>query len=80
MDATTWAQRVAAAVRAEMAWQRRTGVELARHLGVAQPTISKRLTGETAFDLRELEEVASWLGVSPTELASRADRAEAVSA
>lgn len=74
MDASTWAERVAAAIRAEMAWQRRTGVDLAKHLGVAQPTISKRLTGAAPFDLAEVERIAEWLRMTPAELLARADR------
>lgn len=74
MDATPLAVRVAGAVRAEMAWQKRTGVDLAKHLHMAQPTISKRLNGETPFDLVEFEKVAIWLGLTPADLISRADR------
>lgn len=59
---------VATEIRAEMARKKRTGVELARHLGMAQPTISKRLNGETPFDLLELGKVASWLGVPVSSL------------
>jgi transcriptional regulator with XRE-family HTH domain len=80
VDSPSWASQVAGAIRAEMAWQKRTGVDLAKHLGVAQPTISKRLNGETPFDLDEIERVAEWLGVAPSELIARADRVTAVSA
>lgn len=54
---------VAAEVRAEMARQRITQESLADSLGVAQQTISRRLTGEVAFDLAELERIAGILGV-----------------
>lgn len=74
MDVTPLASRVAGAIRAEMAWQKRTGVDLARHLEMAQPTISKRLNGETAFDLVEFEKVAQWLGITPADLLARAER------
>jgi len=74
MDAPPLAIRVAGAIRAEMAWQKRTGVELAKHLEMAQPTISKRLNGETPFDLVEFEKVAIWLGMTPADLISMAER------
>jgi transcriptional regulator with XRE-family HTH domain len=74
MDAAPLAVRVAGAIRAEMAWQKRTGVALAEHLTMAQPTISKRLNGETPFDLAEFEKVADWLGITPAELLARAER------
>jgi transcriptional regulator with XRE-family HTH domain len=74
MDVDTWANRVAAAVRAEMAWQRRSAVDLAKHLDVASGTVSKRLNGEVAIDLVEIEKIAAWLGLTPSELLGRADR------
>lgn len=73
-DAAPLASRVAGAIRAEMAWQKRTGTALAEHLKMAQPTVSKRLNGETPFDLAEFEKVALWLGLSPADLMARADR------
>lgn len=72
-----WALRVAAAVRAEMAWQQRTGVALAEHLGMTQPSVSNRLTGKTPFDLAEIERVAAWLNLSPADLLARAERVAA---
>lgn len=74
MDATPLANRVAGAIRAEMAWQKKTGVALAKYLDVAQPTASRRLNGETPFDLVEFEKVADWLGLTPAELLARAER------
>lgn len=59
---------VAAEVRAQMARKKRTGVDLAKHLGMAQPTISKRLNGDTPFTVAELAEVAAWLEVPFTAL------------
>jgi transcriptional regulator with XRE-family HTH domain len=73
MDPGTWSARVAAAIRAEMASQQRTGEALADILGVAEPTVATRLNGETPFDLVEIERVAAWLGVAPSELLARAD-------
>ena len=73
MDPGTWSARVVAAIRAEMASQQRTGEALAHVLGVTEPTVATRLDGETTFDLVEIERVAAWLSLSPSELLSRAD-------
>ena len=73
MDLGSWSTRVAAAIRAEMAAQRRTSEALARELGVTEPTVSARLDGQIPFDLVELERVAGWLGLAPSELVARAD-------
>lgn len=73
MDLGTWSKRVAAVIGAEMASQQRTRVGLARVLGVTEPTVASRLDGEKPFDLVEVERVATWLGLAPSELVSRAD-------
>ena len=73
MDPGTWSARVVAAIRAEMASQQRTGAALAHVLGVTEPTVATRLDGEIPFDLVELERVAGWLGLTPSELVARAD-------
>ena len=73
MDLGSWSTRVAAAIRAEMASQRRTSEALARELGVTEPTVAARLDGQIPFDLVELERVAGWLDLSPSELVARAD-------
>ena len=58
--------KVAAEVRAEMARQRRSQEWLAARLGVSQSTLSRRITGELAFDTTELANVAAVLGVPVT--------------
>ena len=73
MDPGTWSARVVAVIRAEMASQQRTAESLAAVLGVTQPTAASRLDGETTFDLVEIERVARWLNLSPSELVARAD-------
>jgi transcriptional regulator with XRE-family HTH domain len=73
MDLGTWSQRVAAAVRAEMAAQHRSARDLADVLGVTLPTANTRLRGSKPFDLGELDRVSTWLGLSPSELLARAD-------
>lgn len=59
---------VAAEIRAEMARQRRTGVELASLLKVSKQAVSRRLSGEQGFDLDEVAIVADWLAVPLSQL------------
>lgn len=64
-DTTSEFQRaVAAEVRAEMARKKLTQTDVAQRLGVAQATVSRRLTGEVAFDVAELDQIAGLLGVA----------------
>ena len=72
MDPGTWSDRVAAVVRAEMAAQQRPVAALAEVLGVTAPTAHKRLDGEMPFDLVEVERIADWLEITPSELLARA--------
>lgn len=69
-------QVAAEQVRAELAIQQVTGSELARRLNVSHAYVSRRLNGETPFDLRDLEAVAAALGV-PTSRFLPADQAAA---
>jgi plasmid maintenance system antidote protein VapI len=72
MDPGTWSTRVAVVIGAEMAARRLTPAALAEVLGVTEPTVRKRLDGEIALDLVEVERIAAWLGTSPSELLARA--------
>lgn len=74
---SSWSDRVAAEVRAEMARQRRTGVDLAKHLGVSEGTVRNKLSGGTTFDLLEFERTSEWLGLDPADLVTRVERAVA---
>lgn len=62
--------RVAANVRAEMAVQRKTAVELATVLSVGHRAALRRVNGDFDFSLGEIEKVAKWLDVSIFELIS----------
>lgn len=64
----TLRQRVAAELRAEMARQKRTGIELATVLKCSQQSASRRLNGGQGLDLDELPVIAEWLGVSVFDL------------
>jgi transcriptional regulator with XRE-family HTH domain len=50
-----------------------TVADLADLLGVGERRAAARLRGETPFDVVEIEQVAAWLGLSPSELLARAD-------
>jgi hypothetical protein len=76
-------QRVAAELRAEMARQKRTGVDLAAVLKCSQQSASRRLNGGQGLDLDELPVIAAWLDIDVMDLlgVSRTTRpAEPVSA
>lgn len=53
---------VAEEIRAAMARRRLSGAGVARAVGKSQSYVSRRLTGETAFDLDDLEKIAGALG------------------
>lgn len=54
---------VAAEVRAEMARQHKGLGDLAQALDISRPTASRRLSGDAAWDVAELMQVALWLAV-----------------
>lgn len=56
-------ERVAGAVRAEMARAQMTQRELAVVIGVQQPNVSLRLQGKHPFSTVELDKIAAALGV-----------------
>jgi cyanate lyase len=60
--------RVAAEVRAELARKRMTQGALADALGRSDAYVTRRLTGETAFDLTEVEKIAEILRVPVQQL------------
>jgi transcriptional regulator with XRE-family HTH domain len=60
--------RPAANVRAEMARRSVRQVALAKHLGLSQAAVSRRVNGETEFSVAELLAVAELLGVSAASL------------
>lgn len=59
---------VAEEIRALLARRRISASELARRMDVTQPYISRRLTGDTALDLDDLERIANVLGVQVLDL------------
>lgn len=65
---TSPAQRVASQVRAELARQSKTQTDLGEALSLSQTAISRRITGEVAFDVTELALTAVYLGVPVSSL------------
>lgn len=59
----SYSERVAREVRAEMARQRKTSVDLAPVIGRSQQTASNRMRGLYPFNVDEIEAVAEWLAV-----------------
>lgn len=57
--------RVAEEVRVALTRRRMSATELAKRLGKSQTWIWRRLSGETAFDMDDLERVGAVLEVDP---------------
>lgn len=57
-------QRVAEAVRAEAARKRVPQRSIAEALGTSQQSVSRRMSGETPFDVEEIHNLAESFGVS----------------
>ena len=60
-------ERIAAEIRAEVARQRATQVQLAQLLDLSQAAVSRRLSGDTPFTLNELAAIAQFLNVPITK-------------
>jgi transcriptional regulator with XRE-family HTH domain len=61
-------RRTAEELRVILARRRMSAAELARRTGLKQSTMARRMTGETAFDLDDLEVIASALGIKVSDL------------
>jgi transcriptional regulator with XRE-family HTH domain len=64
----TPAERTGAEVRGHMARVGMTQAQLGEAIGLAQTAVSRRLSGEIAFDVTELHKIAEVLGVPVAEL------------
>lgn len=62
--AYTFTQRIADTVKAALKNTARTQTELADHLGITQPNISRRLRGEQPFRLEEIAGIADFFGTT----------------
>ena len=68
MSNQTPSLRVADSIRAEMARRRISQKELAERVGMTQPAVSRRLSGEVVFAVDELPTFAEALGVPVSTL------------
>jgi transcriptional regulator with XRE-family HTH domain len=66
-------RRTAEEIRVLLARRMMSAAELARRTGMKQSTLARRMTGETAFDLDDLEAIAQALGVAVQELLPSAE-------
>ena len=72
MQTETVVERLASAVRAEMARKRITQGGLAAALGVSPAAVSRRLNGVVEFSVSELETVAHLVGLTAEALLATA--------
>ncbi|MEV1295746.1 helix-turn-helix transcriptional regulator [Pseudonocardia sp. NPDC049635] len=63
VETLTLRERVAADVRSWMIRRGISGQDLADHLNVSPAYVSRRLKGRTAFDVDDLDRIATFLGV-----------------
>jgi transcriptional regulator with XRE-family HTH domain len=83
MSQSTLNERVAEEIRVQLARRNITATELARRAGMTQRSISRRITGEKAIDMDDLEKIAKALDVPitallPTPTAARKPSASSV--
>ncbi|HEY8590684.1 MAG TPA: helix-turn-helix domain-containing protein [Naasia sp.] len=67
-------ERVAANLRAEMAAQRKSTLDLARELHVGHRAATRRWNGEQPIGLNELSVIAKWLDVPVSALMAARER------
>lgn len=67
-------ERIAEEIRALLGRRMLSASELARRIGATQPYISRRLTGDIAFDVDDLVKIAAVLGVEVADLFPREGR------
>lgn len=65
---TRLSDRVAEELRALLARRQTTPTALAKRMGVSQTYVWRRLTGETAFDLDDLDKIANVLEIETLDL------------
>jgi transcriptional regulator with XRE-family HTH domain len=60
-------------IRVEMTRNSETFTTAGRHFGVTPSSVSRKLSGDRALTVADLIGFADWLGVSATDLLSRAE-------
>jgi transcriptional regulator with XRE-family HTH domain len=71
-------EQVAANLRAEMAAQRKSALDLADALHIGHRAAIRRWNGEQPIGLNELDAIAKWLGVARSSLMTARVEAQAV--
>lgn len=66
--ASNLSEKISSEVRAELARQRLSQAEVATAMGRSQAYLSRRLSGETPFDVDDLDRLTEILGVPVTAL------------
>jgi transcriptional regulator with XRE-family HTH domain len=72
---STLADSVAAEVRAHLARRQLTGSALAAAIKKSEMYVSRRLRGDVAFDLVDIEQAAQFLGIAVADLIPTVERA-----
>lgn len=70
-DAVRLREYVAEEIRALLGRRKMSATQLAKLMGVSQPYVWRRMTSETAFDLDDLQRIATILGAEVTDLLPR---------
>ena len=71
------AEGIARAIKARLIWLHRTQIDLAGALDMSQTALTRRLSGNTAWTVEELERAAECLGVDIHDLIPAADQRSA---
>lgn len=69
-------ETIAAEIRVAMVRRQVTGTALAAALGKSQAYVSRRLSGDTAFDVDDLETIAATLQVKVADMIGHAERGD----
>lgn len=72
MQTDTFSQGVAGEIRASLARHRLTQAALAEFMGWNPSSLSRVLNHPNDIDLEMLEQIGTFLGITPTELVARA--------
>ncbi|MCK2032634.1 helix-turn-helix domain-containing protein [Microbacterium sp. KSW4-4] len=76
VQAMNFDEAVAGAVRAELARANKKPIDLVAVLGLSKPTIYGRMSGAYPFTTAELEQVASFIGITAQDIMLSASLSE----
>jgi transcriptional regulator with XRE-family HTH domain len=72
MPTANLSETVAAEIRVQLARHRKRGADLADELGISAAAVSSKLNDKTPFTLNEVQQIATWLGLSLDQLLGEA--------